>query len=180
MTVLVVKLVEQFILLNFSPSPENRFKRMQLPDGTLMETSVFRGRCWVRRACQRSCTTMNLRRAKPVETDQPSEPFPALANGSRRIGLSSISWWGQPFQCGSLQKGLARNGREVYAGNRKAALLVASSLKEQRSTVVATWKWPLLSLSWLVKIRAKRSNICFCANRSRPESLRAKAVLRTA
>uniref|UniRef100_A0A8D8CNL6 (northern house mosquito) hypothetical protein n=1 Tax=Culex pipiens TaxID=7175 RepID=A0A8D8CNL6_CULPI len=38
-----------------------------------------------------------------------------------------------PFQCGSLQKGLTRIGREVFARNRKAR-------GEQ---------WPMRSLSWL-------------------------------
>uniref|UniRef100_A0A8D8LBN2 (northern house mosquito) hypothetical protein n=1 Tax=Culex pipiens TaxID=7175 RepID=A0A8D8LBN2_CULPI len=89
MTVLDVKSVEQFVLQNFSPSPDSivdlkKFSRRvvptkkdtsgpalaswQLPDRTLMQTELFRvarwDRCWVRRACQRCCTTKNLQQGK--------------------------------------------------------------------------------------------------------------------
>ncbi|KAL1375891.1 hypothetical protein pipiens_017218 [Culex pipiens pipiens] len=66
---------------------------------------------------------MNLRRAKLVGTDQPSEPFPAPSKGScssdsRRVGLSSISWW--------RNRKVARHseGPEQKIGNLEVAIKI--------------------------------------------------------
>uniref|UniRef100_A0A8D8CPT9 (northern house mosquito) hypothetical protein n=1 Tax=Culex pipiens TaxID=7175 RepID=A0A8D8CPT9_CULPI len=131
---------------------------MQLPNGTLMKTGVFRAGL----------------SAKSLPTElYDDEPGESKTDGDRSsVGTVSCACEGflfqrfetdrsfvdfvveTPFQCGSLQKGLTRIGHgierpeENSGGNQKVANEI---------------------LELAVKIRAKRS-----------ESLRAKAVLRTA